>query len=346
MSNQLIFSVTRGTAQRAKPVSLAEAGLKERSDLQEWVRTNPEILGDDVLIVTFEFGTWQARQHTEADRLDLLGLDRDGHLVVAELKRDRAPDTIDSQAIKYAAFASRFTPATLAGAHARYLSKVSAAGAKPVSADEATEQLEEHVGGSLDPDLLRQPRIVLIAASFSTQVTTSAVWLSEMGIGISLIEFNAYRTEHDTVLTVSQTWPIPDVEDFTVSPREVERRATDELVKDRRETNAVITLVASKTIANDTQLTLEVNALPVKARDGVAAWIKENTERGQASWRNEGPRPLVWAADGEPWSPTGLAQEILFQAVGQRATSIAGPRAWRTESGETLSELAYSTHLT
>ena len=344
MSNQLIFSVKPGEAQRAKPVSLAEAGLKERADLQEWVRTNPEILGDDVRIVTFEFGTWQARQHPEADRLDLLGLDSEGRLVVAELKRGHAPDTIDLQAIKYAAFASRFTPATLARAHAEYLSKVFAAGGTPVSAEEATAQLEEHVGGLLDPDLLRQPRIVLIAASFSPQVTASAVWLTEMGISVSLVEFNAYRTEHDTVLTVSQIWPIPDVEDFTVSPREIERRATDEQVRARRENTAVVTLVAGETIASGAQLTLEVSALPVKARDGVAAWVQENTARGQASWQNDKQKPLVWAADGESWSPTGLAQEILLQAVGQRATGMAGPRAWRTEGGKTLAELAGFIH--
>ena len=63
MSNQLIFTVEPGAAQRAKPVSLADAGLKERADLQEWVRANPEILGDNVRIVTFEFGRWQAGQY-------------------------------------------------------------------------------------------------------------------------------------------------------------------------------------------------------------------------------------------------------------------------------------------
>lgn len=71
MSNQLIFTVEPGAAHRAKPVSLADAGLKERADLQEWVRANLEILGDKVRLVTFEFGRWQGRQRPEADRLDL-----------------------------------------------------------------------------------------------------------------------------------------------------------------------------------------------------------------------------------------------------------------------------------
>jgi hypothetical protein len=53
--------------------------------------------------------------------LDVLGLDRSGRLVVAELKRDRAPDTVEMQAIKYAAMASRFTPDVVASQYAAFL---------------------------------------------------------------------------------------------------------------------------------------------------------------------------------------------------------------------------------
>ena len=298
---------------------------------------NPDILGEDVLIITFEFGVWQSRRQQEADRLDLLGLDGEGQLVVVELKRGHAPDTIDLQAIKYAAYASRFTPVILARTHAEYLTRI---GDAPVSAEEAAERLEEHVGEVLDPAQLRQPRIVLIAASFSPQVTASAVWLTEMGMNISLVEFQAYQTKHDLVITVSQTWPIPEVEDFTVSPREIERRQANEGVRVRRETNAVIKLVNEGTIESGTQLTLELGALPAHARDQVTEWIEENPARSQASWQNDSQKPLVWSIDGIPRSPTGLAQEILVQAVGRRATAIAGPRAWRVIGGRTLSELA------
>ena len=260
MPKDLVFTVQPGVARRAQSVSLAEAGLRERADLQEWVRKNPQILGSGIRIVTFEFDAWQARDGHASDRLDLLGLDDDGHLVVAELKRGPAPDTVEMQAIKYAAFASRFTAQTLAERHAEYLSRVDGV---PVSDDEAREQLEEHAGGELAPDLLRQPRIILMAASFPPQVTASAVWLTEMGIGVSLIEFSAHRTEHDIVLTVSQTWPIPDVEDFMVSPRQVELRSADERARTRREANAVTTLVGDGTIDDDAPLTIDDRRLPV-----------------------------------------------------------------------------------
>ena len=337
MPDELVFTVKPGAAERAQPVSLAEAGLRECADLQEWVRENPEILGDGVLIVTFEFGAWRSRDGHAADRLDLLGLDEDGRLVVTELKRGPAPDTVEMQAIKYAAFASRFTPQTLAESHAAYLGT---AGGAPVSADSAREQLEEHAGGELDPDLLRQPRIALVAASFPPQVTASAVWLTEMGISVSLIEFNAYRTAHDIVLTVSQSWPIRDVEDFTVSPRQVEIRAAEQRDRSRREANAVVTLVADRTIDEGAPLSFDSGVLPVRLRDDVDGWVGEDPRRSRATWLGDARAPLRWEADGEAYSPTGLVKEIVERATGEHLPVVHGPRAWRTENGSTLPQLA------
>ena len=293
MPSELIFTVQPGAAQPAQPISLAEAGLLERSDLQEWVRNNPEILGDDIRIVTFEFAAWQARDGRAADRLDLLGLDGEGRLLVAELKRGPAPDTVEMQAIKYAAFASRFTPETLADAHAVYLSRDSD---EAVSPEDALARLVDHAGGELEASLLRQPRIALLASGFSPQVTATAVWLNEMGVSVRLIEFNAYQTEHDIVLAVSQTYPVPDTEDFTVSPRQAELRGAEERARTRRDASAVTRLVAEGVLDDGASLELEISALrltPVQ-REQVAMWVAEDPSRGRATWRNEVRAPLIW----------------------------------------------------
>jgi hypothetical protein len=46
---------------------------------------------------------------------------------------------------------------------------------------------------TLDPDMLRQPRIVLVASAFPPAVTASVVWLSEMGPYVTLVRIQAYR---------------------------------------------------------------------------------------------------------------------------------------------------------
>jgi Endonuclease NucS len=215
MPDELVFNVQESHAVPATPISLSEAGLVERQHLQEWVLAHPEIIGDGVLVVSSEFDSWRSTAGIERDRLDVLGLDRSGRLVVAELKRDRAPDTVEMQAIKYAAMASRFTPDVVASQYAEFLKRRGTTG----SDEDAMARLTEHVGGELDPDLLRQPRTVLVASAFPPTVTATTVWLTEMGLDISLVRVQAYRAQAEQVIvSVSQLYPVPDVEEFTVAP--------------------------------------------------------------------------------------------------------------------------------
>lgn len=223
MPDEIVFEVTESQAVRALPIGLEEAGLREREHLQEWVVSNPEVLGEDVLVVAIEFGTWVTHSGSpERDRLDVLGLDANGRLVVVELKRGSAPDAVDMQAIKYAALASRFDPDELAAAHAAFLK----ARGEDVSEAEALERLESHTGYTMDAESLRTPRIVLMASSFPPTVTATAVWLSEMGVDIALVQFQAYRAGDKVLVSVSNLYPVRDVEEFTVAPTRTGRKAS------------------------------------------------------------------------------------------------------------------------
>lgn len=223
MGDEIVFEVKDSAATRALPVTLEEAGLREREHLQEWVVGNPDVLGEDVLIITVEFGRWVTLSGSvERDRLDVLGLGADGRLVVAELKRGHAPDTVEMQALKYAAMASRFDLDTLAEAHAAFLRSRE----EVVSDAEALERLNDHAQFTIDSETLRTPRIVLLASSFPSTVTSTAVWLSEMGIDISLVQFQAYRLEDRVLVSVSTLYPVKDVEEFTVAPTRTTRRGS------------------------------------------------------------------------------------------------------------------------
>lgn len=95
MPSELLFHVSGSAAVRADPVTLAEVSLKERVYLQEWVLQHPQMLDEGVHILRFEFDQWNTKHGEQpGDRLDVLGLGDDGRLVVAQLKRDVAPETI------------------------------------------------------------------------------------------------------------------------------------------------------------------------------------------------------------------------------------------------------------
>lgn len=336
MPDELLFYVDGSSAMRADPISLADAGLREREHLQEWVLANPQILGEDVIIVTFEFDRWLPAARSSGkvrDRLDILGIDTGGTLVVAELKRDIAPDTVEMQAIKYAAMAAQFTPAILAQAHQRHLANTG----ENVSVEEAGARLAEHAGAALDLKILRHPRIVLIAGEYPDTTMTSAIWLTQMGVKFTLVRYQAYRTPAGVHVTTSRLWPLDQAEDLVVRPEE--REEVEAAQEQRRRSRSVVARIIEAgllddgqllNVAPDTQVTSEV-------REAVAAWVAEDPQRGEARWVNSNPRCLRWV-DGKVWSASGLAEHIISEASGQ-SPSITGPAWWADQDGLRLHEL-------
>ena len=303
MANEMVFTVSGTEAVPATPISLAEAGLKEREHLQEWVLQHPQILGGDVKIVSFEFGNWTGSGGSSShDRLDVLGLDVEGRLVVVELKRDKAPDTVDMQALKYSALVSRFTREDVDKVHAQFLTRKRG---EQVSVETAAAELDEWA--TINEDSLRVPRMMLMASSFPRTVTATIVFLhQQLGLDVQLLAFQAYRTDDRVLLTVSQHYPPPDIEEFVLSPEVVEakQQRTAKSSK-KREATTVSRLIGAEVIEDGAPLTFRSPFQNITPQ--VDAWIAADPLRGRATWQNEVTKPLIWEADGDGYTPTGLA---------------------------------------
>jgi predicted transport protein len=335
VSGELVFSVQGAVASAALPISLADAGLRERTHLQEWVIDHPTVLGSDVKILAFEFGSWAAHSGTiERDRLDVLGLDGDGRLVVVELKRDKEPDTVDMQALKYAALVSRFTRDDLDKVHAQFLSRRRGTAVTP---EEAAAELDEWA--PLDDETLRLPRLVLMASEFPKTVTATVVFLhQQLGLDVRLLSFQAYRTATEILITVSQHYPPPEIEEFVLSPEVNEaRQQRTERQSRQRETNTVARLLAADALTPGEELSFRAPSDELQA--AVESWLADEPRRRQATWQEDPARPLVWAFDGAAYSPTGLARHILLEAAG-RTSQVQGPLYWVNLDGVSLVELA------
>ena len=63
--------------------------------MEKWLKTESEILGNDIRIIGEQV-------YTLSGPLDYLGIDKKGNLVIIELKRDRLPREALAQAIDYA----------------------------------------------------------------------------------------------------------------------------------------------------------------------------------------------------------------------------------------------------
>jgi uncharacterized protein DUF4268 len=193
----------------------------------------------------------------------------------------------------------------------------------------------------MDETTLRRPRIVLLARDFPTQVTAAAVWLNEMGLDVALIRFQAYRAVEQIVLTVSQMLPVPDVEEFTVAPQRAAARMVSDPDRERqRESTATRRLADADAVKEGTPFTLRpYGTLPESVRTPLQAWLAEDPRRATATWRNDPVRPLLWEADGQPYTPGGLVRAITQASTGE-GRAVEGTRWWTDPDGFDLVELA------
>jgi hypothetical protein len=215
-----LFDLTDDRALLPVPTtSFAAQGVLERADLQAALRDNISVLGEGLLVVAEEFGDFQDVRR----RIDLLCVDRTGQLVVIELKRTDDGGHMELQALRYAAMVSTMTFDQLSDTYERHLERV-----EPAAASGARGRLAdflEDVGGE-DAVLERRVRIVLVAAGFDPQITTTVLWLNDLyQLDITCIRLTPYRVDHRLLLDVHQVIPLPEAQELMVRLRQRETAA-------------------------------------------------------------------------------------------------------------------------
>ena len=330
MSSEVTFSVINGNVEQLESVSLEEIGFRERQDLQRWIEEYPEIVGSDLLVITTEFDRWEFGERPIRDRLDVLFLDSTGSLVVAELKRGEASDTVDLQALKYAAYCSQLTVKDVVGDYARYY-----------DTDEPTarEVLFDHAP-SLEGTGIGPVKVRLVAEAFRPSVTSMVLWLRDYDLDIGCIEISARRfSDGNAVITSRQLLPLPVAEDYLVRRRRRERDEEQREAATRRP-NVVAQLLEADEIDPGTELELELDAFTQEERVLVEQRVKEDPVVGKAEWTGLSPRKAIrWRGDGQEYSASKLAVKIL-RDQGFDRRSAPGPRYWRIPDGRTLLEVA------
>jgi RecB family endonuclease NucS len=94
-----IYEVTPKEFRRIEEKGFSISGLKERSDIQRLLRTQIDVIGEDLYVLTEEFSEWDESKR----RIDLLAIDANANLVVIEIKRTTDGGHMELQAIRYAA---------------------------------------------------------------------------------------------------------------------------------------------------------------------------------------------------------------------------------------------------
>lgn len=100
-----VWQVSDNHIKAVEDVSLASEHLE--SELENWIVECPDILGDDLLIIS------KQKKVQGVGRWDLLAIQPDGELVIVELKRDMTPRDAVAQALDYASWLDNISEAEL-----------------------------------------------------------------------------------------------------------------------------------------------------------------------------------------------------------------------------------------
>jgi hypothetical protein len=208
-----------------KETDLKSHNILERQDIEKWVENYPDILGEELLILTTEYDKFDKTD----ERLDLLAIDRSGNLVIVELKRDDSGRAVELQAIKYAAYCSTLTLEDVAELFKQYLEKKGVV----CSAEEAKNKIINFIENEDFEELSDKPRIILVSKEYRSEVASAVVWLRKFGVNIICVKLTPYSIDKDTIAFESNILiPVPEVEEIIVG---VERKEDTELTLTQQE---------------------------------------------------------------------------------------------------------------
>ena len=188
--------------------------IREREHLQEWIADNPEMLGEELLIIQKEYDGFNDTN----ERLDLLALDKDGSLVIIENKLDDSGRDVVWQALKYTSYCSTLTTEQIIKIYQQYLDKYFN---NEISKDNILEFLERE-----DDEIIlnsNDQRIIFVANNYRKEVTSTVLWLINHDVQIKCIKATPYSMGEDVFLQMDQIIPLPETQEFMIDAKEKEK---------------------------------------------------------------------------------------------------------------------------
>ncbi len=221
-----------------KTKTFSELGFTERKHLQEWLAHEPSALGEELLIIQKEFDGFDDTR----ERLDLLALDKDGNLVIIENKLDDSGRDVVWQALKYASYCASLTKLQIVEIFQQYIKRYEKQTSDVINSFEerdASAQICEFLDApDLDEvkiNLGNSQRIMMVAANFRKEVTSTALWLLGQGINIQCFKVTPHSLGDQLLINIDQIIPTPEAKELMIgiSAKEAEEKSTEVVLKNR-----------------------------------------------------------------------------------------------------------------
>jgi hypothetical protein len=166
-----------GNEDRLSPVAQTALNLEAR--LQKWLARDISILGAERLVIGREvetaFGCF----------IDLLCIDREGDLVIVELKRDKTSREVIAQALDYASWVSDLSSEEISDIASKHLG----------SGRSLEEAFREHFKKELPNTLNEGHRMLIVASKIDPSSERIMKYLSSSyGVNINAVTFHYFKT--------------------------------------------------------------------------------------------------------------------------------------------------------
>ena len=169
-----------------EPKPLTTSVLPAEKDLHEFLKRDPSLLGERLLVIGSEVIT------PYGSRLDLLAIDADGNLNLLELKRDKTPREVVAQVLDYGSWASTLSRDDIIDIATKHL-------------DQPFEAAFEDVFGSAPPDELNgELSLTIVAAELDASSERIVNYLRDFGVPVNAVFFS--YLEDDGRRYLARSW--------------------------------------------------------------------------------------------------------------------------------------------
>ena len=309
-------------AKLLETLDLGEAGIAE-DQLQALLAEQLQALDSEaqLMVIAREYGSWS----DSTRRIDVLAIERtedDARLVVVELKRTKDGGHAELQALRYAAMLSTHTFANVVDAlHERRKGD-------PQATRETVElDLLKFLGKASADEvkLSTMPRIMLISQGFSTEITTTVMWLlehTELDISCYTVALYPYG-DGSKVLHFDLLLPLREQNDYLVKVRSKNvAEAQQQKAAVQRQQRACAILEAKDLLKTGTPLKM---VFPPRPDMQLADSEKQAVYQGGGKVR--------WLHDQTDYSSLSKLTAHICHLHNQPVKSIQGTAHWGTDKG-------------
>lgn len=262
-----LFELTRETLVQV-PETRFDSKLLKTKDLQRILRHDIAVLSPDLKVIAEEYGAWENAGHA----IDLLCIDKEGRLVVVDIKRTAESSYIELQAIRYAALVSSMTFDEAVAA------AVSDRNSEGLPEQEVRAEILDFLDWTTpeDGEFAASVRIILASAEFSRELTRSVIWLNEQGLDVRCIRLRPHKLADGRVLLdVEQIVPLPEAGSYESSIRkhgQLERlRISDQQQRRTRFLKELWEIALKITrMHEDQRPVMQHSSISVRLRPGIA----------------------------------------------------------------------------